>query len=861
MSAAYSKKLVIVESPTKVKTISKILGNQYIVKSSVGHIRDLPKGSSSKRKTTKKEISKKLTEEEKIKQKHEKWVNRLGIDPLNDWKAIYEVMPGKEKVIKELKSIAKDCEKIILATDMDREGEAIAWHLKELLGSKLNYERIIFSEITKNAILSSIDSPKQISMDRVHAQQTRRFLDRLVGFCVSPILWKRVAPGLSAGRVQSIALRLICEKEQAIRVFIAKEYWRVDVNLITDKSEKLSFSVDKYKGKEFKPVTQKETEEFIKKIEKLNFKISDIKEKKTKQNPAPPFVTSTLQQAASSKLGYNIKRTMLVAQHLYEKGLITYMRTDATQVSKEAIASVRKYIKNNYGNEFLPESPNYYKSRANAQEAHEAIRPTRVDFDNNSIDSIEERNLYNLIKNQFIASQMPPAQFMNTKIIINDNDFELKCAGRVMLFEGFTKIMPLKCEDPILPKLKINDILTLDSIKPTQHFTRPPARYTEALLVQELEKRGIGRPSTYVSIISTIQERGYVSVHKRRFFAEKIGEVVNSLLQHDFSDLMRYEFTANLEEKLDSIADGKIKWKHLLDEFYEKLQKEISISEEVQYRIPFAVSLEELKCSQCSKDMILRYSSNGLFIGCSGYNNSENSCKNILSLTLEENYQNLDETDEESSLRKATHCKKCNSVMDSYLAEDNKHKLIICRSYPLCLNYILESGDYSLQNKNILSHSTLACHKCNGEMKARKGRFGSFFACNLCNTTRKMLKNGEPAPITMDPIELPSLKCFKVNDHFVLREGGSGLFLAASKYPKHRETKSPTVEELQLCKDKLPDYLQFLALAPKKDDKNNPTVICFSKKTKSYYISSIANGKRTKFVLYFINNKWTVAKG
>ena len=540
------KTLVIVESPSKAKTINKYLGRDYVVKSSVGHIRDLPKGTGVKvapPKPVKGKKPPKKTPAQKATQARKALIRRMGIDPDNDWKAYYQVLPDKVKVLKELQDIAAKSDKILLATDLDREGEAIAWHLREAIGGpEERFQRVTFAEITKKAILKAFEDPGGINMDRVYAQQARRFLDRVVGFQVSPLLWKKIARGLSAGRVQSVATRLVVEREREINAFIPEEYWDIHAQLKGDAGLEFSAEVTKENGKAVGWNNGTSAHEAVAILESADHIIHEVQQKPVKQRPYPPFMTSTLQQAASVRLGFAVRKTMTMAQRLYEAGLITYMRTDSLNLSPDSLQSCRSHIQQTYGADYLPDAPQVYKSKSGAQEAHEAIRPTDVTLTVADLPKLEsdQRRLYELIHNQFVACQMPPAIFDTTTAIIHADRYELRARGRVMRFAGWTKVMPPAKKDvknPDLPPLSEGEKLSCLSITPSQHFTKPPARFNEASLVKEMERLGIGRPSTYAAIIATIQDRGYVRVDSKRLYAEKTGEIVTSRLQENFTDL------------------------------------------------------------------------------------------------------------------------------------------------------------------------------------------------------------------------------------------------------------------------------------------------------------------------------------
>jgi len=547
------KSLVIVESPAKAKTINKYLGSDYIVKSSVGHIRDLPTsggGSTSTPKERAKQAAatRKMSPEDKakhkIKKSKEQLIARMGINPEKNWDARYEILPGKEKVVAELQKLAKNADQIFLATDLDREGEAIAWHLREAIGGEdSRYRRVVFNEITKKAIQEAFESPSELDQPRVDAQQTRRFLDRVVGFMVSPLLWAKVARGLSAGRVQSVAVRLIVDREKEIRAFIPEEYWEVFADLSDADKAETRFQVSRFGGKAFRPTNETQIKAHIASLEAAKFSVTKREDKPTSSKPNSPFITSTLQQAASTRLGFSVKKTMMLAQRLYEAGYITYMRTDSTNLSVDAVNTCREYIESNFGSRYVPEDPRVYSSKAGAQEAHEAIRPSDVSVLISGVQNLEKdaERLYELIWRNFVACQMTNAEFLSSSLEITAGDFNLRTRGRVLKFDGFLKVMPInskKDEDVLLPDMKVGDQLSLSKLDPKQHFTKPSARFSEAALVKELEKKGIGRPSTYAAIISTIQDRGYVRLENKRFYAEKMGDIVTDRLVESFSDLM-----------------------------------------------------------------------------------------------------------------------------------------------------------------------------------------------------------------------------------------------------------------------------------------------------------------------------------
>lgn len=877
------KSLVIVESPAKAKTINKYLGNDFIVKSSVGHIRDLPTGGGGKTVDPKERakaaaITRKMSPEEKVvhkaKKAKEQLVSRMGINPDKGWKARYEILPGKEKVVSELKKLAKDADEIYLATDLDREGEAIAWHLREAIGGDNDrYKRVVFNEITKNAIKEAFDKPSELDTNRVNAQQARRFLDRVVGFMVSPLLWAKIARGLSAGRVQSVAVKLIVEREREISAFVPEEYWTLHADLETTdrdegEEEKIRFEVKKQAGENFLPKNKEQTDVALNALKGADYKVTNREDKPTSSKPSAPFITSTLQQAASTRLSYGVKKTMMMAQRLYEAGYITYMRTDSTNLSAEAVSTCRDFIQNKYGPDYLPESPKVYSSKSGAQEAHEAIRPSNIDIMPSDLVGMEEdaQKLYRLIWQQFVACQMVPAQFTSTTVTVMANGYELRTKGRVIRFDGYLKVLPAvrkKDDDIELPELTVGERLDLNVLLPLQHFTKPPARFSEAALVKELEKKGIGRPSTYASIISTIQDRGYVRLEKRRFYAEKIGDIVTIRLDENFSDLMDYGFTAAMEEYLDEIAEGELDWIDVLNRFYADFSAKLAKAGEADSGMrPNEPTLTDIPCPKCERPMTIRTGSTGVFLGCSGYSlPPKERCKGTLNLTSGDEAVNVEEDDEaESRLLMHKHrCKICNTAMDSYLIDETR-KLHICGNNPSCDGFEVETGSFKLKG---YEGPLIDCDKCGSDMQLKSGRFGKYFGCTneACKNTRKLLRNGQAAPPKMDPVPMPELACEKVEDHYILRDGASGMFLAASKFPKYRETRAPLVAELLPHKSEIDPKYTFLFEAPVEDPDGLKTVIRFSRKTKEQYVQSEVEGKPTGWKAFYDNGSWKVTDG
>ena len=864
-----AKSLVIVESPAKAKTISKYLGKDFIVESSVGHIRDLPKKSSPSSKRA--SIPKDVSPEEKIRLKaindRNRLIRRMGIDPDNGWAADWQIIPEKEKVIKNLRKAAKQVDHIYLATDLDREGEAIAWHLKEALGpEKYHYSRVRFNQITKAAIVDSFADPKEIDLDLVKAYRARRFLDKVIGFELSPLLWKKIARGLSAGRVQSVALRVLDERERLIQEFVPEEFWEVSMSLGKNDLS-IPFSLNRKKSD---PLLK---EEEARRIETLinnsELSINEIIKKPVKAKPRPPFITSTLQQAASTKLSFTVKRTMRVAQKLYEAGHITYMRTDAPSLSKESIQDARNYINERIGDKYLTNAPRIYASTENAQEAHEAIRPTNAYMTPNDLlnQTEEEKRLYQLIWQQYIACQMPDAEYLSTSAKIAIDEYIFSAKGREVVFDGYTKVsQTAKSDDEdILPPLNEGEVLTLNEVNLEHKFTKPPARFSEAALVKELEKKGIGRPSTYANIISTIQDRGYVEIQNRRFFVKKIGHIVTERLLESFDDIMDYEFTANLENNLDRVAQGEVDWRNVLDDFYISFKTDLALAsdEDTGMRGNRPTSTDII-CPCGKTNMVIRNSSNGVFLGCSGYQNTgDDKCKETLNLISGDEAVSVDDTEEAENLLIKKRCPKCDTSMDNYLIDENR-KLHVCGKNPDCDGYLVEQGQFKIKGYD---GPSLECHKCGSEMQLKTGRFGKYFGCrnDNCGATRAFQRNGEPKPLMMEPISLPDLSCLKCEDHYLLRDSMKGLFLAASKYPKNRETRAPKVSEINNLSNEILEACRFLPntdkhsylmSAPEKDRDGNPYVIRYNKSEDAHYLASEKDGKKTKWTAVYNNGEW-----
>ena len=606
-----AKSLVIVESPAKAKTINKILGNDFVVRSSMGHIMDLP-GST------------------------------MGIDVKNNFEAEYAVIPGKKKTISELKKEAKGKKGVYLATDPDREGEAISWHLFNLLGKKKSIRRVVFNEITKTAIQEAFKHPGDIDINKVDAQQTRRILDRLVGYSISPLLWRKVGRGLSAGRVQSVAVRLIAERENEIRVFIPKEYWDIEVELkkaTSKKQEATNFTakLDKIDGKKIEVENKEQAEAIISGLKNEDYIVTDVQKKEKKKYAQAPFTTSKLQQESFHKLRFSASKTMRVAQQLYEGleigkegsvGLITYMRTDAVRVSKDSIEGARDYIVNKYGKDYLPSAPNKFKAKKNAQEAHEAIRPSLPLMEPASIEQYlapDQLKLYTLIWNRFISSQMNPAMFSTVSVVIKAGKFIFKAQGSQKVFAGFSVMYEESSEkvenekEKILPSLEVDEKLVLLDLRHGQHFTKPLARFSDASLVKTLEEYGIGRPSTYAPIIMTVVMRNYVKRREGYFHPSELGMIVNDLLVKNFADILDYEFTAKMEEELDEIEEGKKKRLVVLNDFYVPFEKDLSLAKIHMRKVKGeAVPTSEV-CDKCGKQMVIKWGRLGRFLSCSDF--------------------------------------------------------------------------------------------------------------------------------------------------------------------------------------------------------------------------------------------------
>ena len=723
-TAASKKSLVIVESPAKANTIKKYLGSGYVVKASVGHIKDLPK-------------------------------SKLGIDVDKSFRPSYELIPGKEKVVKELKAAARSASKIYLAADHDREGEAICQHLKEILESKdTEILRVLFNEITPKAIRAAIQNPGEIDSNVVNAQQARRILDRIVGYQVSPLLWDKVRRGISAGRVQTVALRLIVEREREVKDFKSEEYWTIGAQLEGHQPPPFAARLVKYQGVKIEIPNQEASDHIVSAVRDSEFRVQSVVKKEKKRRPVPPFTTSKIQQDAARRFRFTVKKTMMLAQRLYEGkeigsdgivGLITYMRTDSTRISDEAMDMVRPYISGTYGEPYLPEKPVFYKSKKDAQDAHEAIRPTFVEHSSDKIKAAlteDEYKLYWLIWTRFVASQMNPAIYDQTTIEIESKKYLFRANGRVQKFDGFLKVYEETSDEDAkkdpedesvsLPALSEGETLRLIKLDPVQHFTEPPPRFNEAGLVKALEEKGIGRPSTYASILTTIQDREYASKKQAKFRPTELGTVVTDQLVKHFADIFDVQYTARMEEELDEVEEGKMTWVEALEGFYTKFEKDLADA---------TVNMENIKrqeiptdevCEKCGKPMVIKWGQFGSFMACTGYP----ECSNTKEIKVEDEDEEEEKTEEEK----------------------------------------IEP-----------------CENCGKPMALKRGRFGQFFACTgypECKTTRK-IGAGESKPKVPDiPLDEPCPKC---GSNLVIKEGRFGPFTACSSYPKCKYIKPKTI--------------------------------------------------------------------
>ena len=690
--------LVIVESPAKAKTISKYLGKNYTVEASMGHVRDLPK-------------------------------SKLGVDIEDNFNPKYITIRGKGELIAKLKKAAKKADKIYLATDPDREGEAISWHLANILKiSEDDTCRIVFNEITKSAVKESIKEARKINLNLVDAQQARRVLDRLVGYEISPILWKNVKWGLSAGRVQSAALKLICDKEEEIKAFEPKEYWTVDCVLKKER-KKFPIKLTKYENKKVEITTEEEAQKIIRELAENDYRIDKVKKGNRLKNPLPPFTTSTLQQEASKKLNFMTKRTMSIAQALYEGidvkgygtvGLITYMRTDSVRISEEAQGKAIDFIKESYGEEYIPEKPRVYKGKKNIQDAHEAIRPSHIEITPEIAKaslSAEQYKLYSLIWKRFIASQMTSCSLNTNSIDIVNGAYSFKASGSTIKFDGFMKVYDYTTEDDdndvSLPVLEEGEILLPASVEGKQHFTQPPARYTEASFVKLLEEKGIGRPSTYVPTISTLLSRDYVSREKKNLVPTELGFIVNNIMSDYFKQIVDVDFTADMERKLDYIEEGSEEWKEVVREFFAPLKIAIDKAEKEISKVVIEDKVSDVPCDKCGRMMVIKRGRYGAFLACPGYPECHNAKPIVEELDVP--------------------CPKCGGKILAKRSKKGK-KFFGCSNYPNC--------DFVSWNEPIKE----PCSKCGSYMTIKYSKTkGKYAVCSNteCGNTMPLEEDAE----------------------------------------------------------------------------------------------------------------------
>jgi DNA topoisomerase-1 len=781
------KSLVIVESPAKARTINKYLGTSFVVKASMGHIRDLPKG-------------------------------KFGIDIEHGFQPEYAAIRGKGKVISELKKLAKNAEAVYLAPDMDREGEAIAWHLSELLEvPEDRCYRVVFNEITKKAILGAFETPGRLDMDKIEAQQARRVLDRIMGYKLSPLLWKKIAKGLSAGRVQSVAVRLIVEREKEIRAFVSEEYWRVTAKFEEDQpfpAELRRLADTRIE----KNLDGEHAQALVDRIGDDPLLLAEIEEKPKTRRPTPPFSTSQLQQKASTTLRFSAKRTMMIAQQLYEGvdvpgegsvGLITYMRTDSVRVSNDALEQVRKLIEEDYGKDYVPEKPFVHKTRAKAaQEAHEAIRPTEAARTPEKMKqslTTDQFKLYNLIWQKFVSSQMNPARSkVTTAVFVHPHADQpgvdtarFVAQGEVSVFDGHLRVFNTDRadKDQALPALEQGKEYKPESIEATQHFTQPPPRFTEATLVKELEKKGIGRPSTYATIISTIQDRGYVTLETRRFTATELGEIVTDRLVEHFGDLINTDFTSRMEDDLDLVENGERKWDDVVSSFHKIFVKDLEKAETDMVSLKTNPELTDIKCEKCGSPMAVLYNKRGKFLGCSKYPD----CKNTMS---------PDGTEKAPVIETDYKCPKCESPM--VIRDGKRGRFLACTAFPKCKS----TASVDDEGKIVVPKKTgIDCDKCGEEMVIRGSRRGPFLACSGFPKCR----NAKPLPdeLREEPKESAEI-CEKCGEPMVIKTSRWGKeFLACSAYPKCRNARD--VEPKEEDSEGQPD-----AAAPEADPAAEP---------------------------------------
>jgi len=763
--------LIVVESPTKVKTIKKFLGKDFSVVASMGHIKDLPKST-------------------------------LGIDLAKDFEPTYNVIESKKKVIDELKKAAKTAENIYLAPDPDREGEAIAWHISDIIGTKKNKNiyRVLFNDLTKNTVLDAINHPLQLDFDKYEAQQTRRILDRLVGYQISPVLWDKVKRGLSAGRVQSVAVRIICEREDEISKFVPEEYWNLVAQFEGSHPPPFDAKLIKIDGKKAKVVNADQANQLAAAIRKASFVVDKLEKKELKRSALPPFTTSKLQQEASRWLRFSAKRTMSVAQKLYEGielgkegsvGLITYMRTDSYRIADEALAAVRNYIKDNYSTDYLPSKPHTYKNAEKAQDAHEAIRPSSMAYKPQDIKEYltpEQFKLYQLIWNRFVASQMNPAIFDQTTIDIAGANCTFRAQGQVLKFPGFTIVYTEGKDekeeengiDKLLPEVKESEKLNLLKLDTQQKFTQPPPRFSEASLVRELEEKGIGRPSTYATILSTIQDREYVRLEKGKFFPTELGKVVTELLVQSFPTVLDLAFTADMENKLDAIESGANKRIRTLQDFYKLFSSELDKAKDEMRNVKREETPTDLVCEKCSSPMVIKWGKNGRFLCCSNYP----ECKNTMNFTHDENGKVKHVETQTTDIK----CTKCGKSM--LVKEGRFGQFLACSGYPECKNTMNASRN---ENGDIIAQEAPktdeVCEICGKPMTVKRGRYGQLLGCTGYPECRKIKKMGKDGKVTKQETILSDEVCESCGKPMAIKRGRYGLILGCTGYPECKTIK------------------------------------------------------------------------
>ncbi len=707
-----SKSLIIVESPAKARTLQRYLGKSYDVKASVGHIRDLP-------------------------------VKTLGVDVDNDFAPQYVTIRGKGKVISELKTAAKRADQIYLAPDPDREGEAIAWHIAESLkAAKKPIHRALFHELTKKAILAAIENATDIDFHKFEAQQARRILDRLVGYQISPLLWDKVRRGLSAGRVQSVAVRMVCEREESIKAFDPVEYWSVATTLHNKEERVLVAQLDRINNKKVDKAKnrikdEKQAAEIVKDLQKSEYVVTDLIKREKKRRPSPPFITSTMQMEANRKLRFSAKKTMMLAQRLYEgvevgadgpAGLITYMRTDSTRINDEALEQVREVIVTEQGKEYLPAKPNAYKTSKSAQDAHEAIRPTDARRTPAKVAPFLEKDmlaLYTLIWKRCVASQMKPAIYDQTTIILGAGDiYQLRCTGSIMRFLGFVSLYVESTDDAgmagvqrdgdvFLPHVDKGESLDLQKVEPKQHFTQPPPRYTEATLVKALEENGVGRPSTYASILSTIQDKEYVVLAERKFSPTELGALVNGLLVEHFPAILDVEFTASMEQTLDKVEEGSAEWLQILKDFYGPFKKTLDAAKKEMRSVKRTATPTDVKCPECQGIMMIKWGRNGEFLACENYPD----CKSTTDFSRMED-GTIVAKEKEKPEDSGEVCDKCGSPM--VFKNGRFGRFLACSAYPKCKNIKAETTGVKCPEEG-----------CKGELIKKVSKRGKvFYSCD-----------------------------------------------------------------------------------------------------------------------------------